>query len=101
MLKYNKRDSQCIFCFPVGEDSVCTKLQTLDQECQPDGYQTTTDNPEDQLRITYVGTCPCAPSLVCKEATSNSGDSDTSANTGNSGVCQTAGPETVEEEPAE
>lgn len=87
--------------FSVGEDSVCTKLQTLNQECEPDGYQGTVDNPDDQHRITYAHSCPCAPSLICKKATSSSEDSDTSAITGNSGVCQIAEPETDEEEPAE
>ncbi|PNF17779.1 hypothetical protein B7P43_G06906 [Cryptotermes secundus] len=87
-------------CLEVGEDYICTKLQTLNQECQRDGYQSVTDNPEDQQKITYVGSCPCAPSLICNRATSSE-DSDSSANSGNDGVCQTEEPEKDDGEPAE
>jgi hypothetical protein len=76
-------------------------MQTLDQECQLDAYQSTTDNPEDQQKITYVGTCPCAPNLICNKVTSSSDDSDSSASNGNNGVCQTAEPEEDEGETAE
>jgi hypothetical protein len=89
-----------LFPLSVGEDYICTKLQTLDQECQPDAYQSTTDNPEDQQNTTYVGSCPCAPSLICNKATSSSDDSDSSANSGNNGVCQTVETE-KDGEPAE
>lgn len=88
-------------CLEVGEDSVCAKLQTLNQECQPDGYHSTTDNPEDQQKITYVGSCPCAAGLICNRATSSSEDSDSSASSRNNGVCQTAEPERDDGEPAE
>ncbi|XP_021926570.1 uncharacterized protein LOC110833168 [Zootermopsis nevadensis] len=88
-------------CLTVGEDLMCTKLQTLGQFCQPVGEHDANNNQDDHVS-TYTGNCPCGQGLVCIDAVSStSEEDDSSANSGGLGVCQNTEPEKDDDQPAE
>jgi len=91
----------------VGEESVCTGLQTSGKFCELDARQRTAYSSDGQ-RNTYVGFCPCAAGLTCSSAVSSSEESDVSPSEESDvspifqifGECKAAEPEYDEGEPA-